>query len=119
MSGAASCNIKIDLSGIERRFGPEQLRAKQEAFAARVEFEMRDYVPEEEGTLKGSALLASDFAAGEIEWDEPYARHVHDLPQSSIRKAKNPNARARWPDAAKGERMEAWVDYANELLREG
>ena len=33
MSKAAACNIKIDLSGIERRFSPEQLKAKQEAFA--------------------------------------------------------------------------------------
>lgn len=90
MSKAAACNIKIDLSGIERRFSPEQLKEKQEAFAARVEFEMRDYVPEDEGDLKKSALLASDFAAGKIEWDPPYAQRVHDLPQSSIRKTKNP-----------------------------
>lgn len=118
MSKAAACNIKIDLSGIERRFGPEQLRAKQEAFAARVEFEIRDYVPEDEGTLKGSALLASDFAAGEIEWDTPYAQRVHDLPQSSIRKTKNPNARSHWPEEAKKERMGAWDDFAHRLMEE-
>lgn len=119
MSKAASCNIKIDLSGIERRFGPEQLRAKQEAFAERVAFEMRDYVPRDEGTLQDSEALASDYAAGRIEWDTPYAQRVHDLPQSSIRKTKNPNARSHWPEAAKGERMQAWEDYAREIMEDG
>lgn len=118
MSKAAACSIKIDLSGIERRFGPEQLKAKQEAFASRVEFEMRDYVPEDEGDLKKSALPASDFAAGEIEWGPPYAQRVHDLPQSSIRKTKNPNARSHWPEEAKKERMSAWDAFAHKLMEE-
>lgn len=119
MSKSASCSVKIDLSGVERRFSPEQLRAKQEAFAMRVAFEMRDYVPEDEGTLKGSEALASDYAAGRIEWDTPYARRVYSLPQSSIRKTKNPNARSRWADEAKQERMESWEDFARSLMEGG
>lgn len=118
MSKAAACNIKVDLSGIERRFSPEQLKAKQEAFAERVAFEMRDYVPRDEGTLQDSEALASDYAAGRIEWDTPYAQRVHDLPQSSIRKVKNPNARAKWPEEAKRERMGSWQDFAEKLMEE-
>ncbi len=118
MSKAASCNIKIDLSGIERRFSPEQMRAKQEAFAERVAFEMRDYVPRDEGTLQDSETLASDYASGHIEWDTPYAQRVHDLPQSSIRKTKNPNARSHWPEEAKKERMGAWNEFAHQLMEE-
>lgn len=118
MSKAAACNIKIDLSGIERRFSPEQLKAKQEAFASRVAFEMRDYVPEDQGTLKGSEPLASDYADGTIEWDTPYAQRVHDLPQSSIHTTKNPNARSHWPEAAKSERMSSWEQFAKSLMEE-
>lgn len=118
MSKTASCNVRIDLSGIERRFSPEQLKAKQEAFAERVAFETRDYVPEDQGTLKGSEPLASDYAEGHIEWDTPYAQRVHDLPQSSIRKTKNPNARSHWPEEAKKERMGAWHDFAEKLMEE-
>ena len=118
MSKAAACNIKIDLSGIERRFSPEQLKAKQEAFAERVAFEMRDYVPRDEGTLQDSEALASDYETGNIEWNTPYAQHVHDLPQSSIRKTKNPNARSHWPEEAKNERMSAWEEFAHRLMEE-
>ncbi|WP_158096155.1 minor capsid protein [Olsenella sp. An188] len=118
MSRAASCSIRIDLSGLQRRFSPERLREKQEAFAERVAFEMRDYVPEDQGTLKGSETLASDYASGSIEWATPYAQHVHDLPQSSIRKTKNPNARSHWPEEAKRERMSAWNAFAHKLLED-
>lgn len=117
MSGA-SCNIRVDLSGIERRLGEARMRERQEAFAQRVAFEMRDYVPEDEGTLRDSEPLASDYAAGQIEWDTPYAQHVHDLPQSSIRRAKNPNARSHWPAEAKRERMGAWEQFARALMEE-
>lgn len=118
MSKAVACNIKIDLSGIERRFSPEQLKAKQEAFAERVAFEMRDYVPRDEGTLQDSEALASDYETGNIEWNTPYAQRVHDLPQSSIRKTKNPNARSHWPEEAKNERMSAWEEFAHRLMEE-
>lgn len=118
MSKAAACDIKIDLSGIERRFSPEQLKAKQEAFAKRVAFEMRDYVPVDEGTLRDSEPLASDYESGSIEWQAPYAQRVHDLPQSSIRKTKNPNARSHWPEEAKQERMSPWEQFARSLMEE-
>ena len=118
MSKEVACSIKIDLSSIERRFSAEQMRAKQEAFAERVAFEMRDYVPRDEGTLQDSEALASDYASGRIEWGTPYAQRVHDLPQGSIRKTKNPNARSHWPEEAKRERMDAWDEYAHRLMEE-
>lgn len=117
MSGAA-CQIKVDLSGIERRFSTAQLEAKQTAFAERVAFEMRDYVPVDEGTLRDSEPLASDYETGSIEWQTPYAQRVHDLPQSSIRKTKNPNARSHWPEEAKRERLGAWQECAERLMEE-
>ncbi|HIS39954.1 MAG TPA: hypothetical protein IAC12_03815 [Candidatus Aphodovivens avistercoris] len=118
MSKAAGCSVKIDLSGMERRFGAERLKANQEAFARRVAFEARDYVPVDEETLRDSEPLASDYAAGRIEWSQPYAQRVHDLPQSSIKKAKNPNARSHWPAEAKRERLGAWEEFARKLMEE-
>ena len=118
MSKTASYRVEIDLSGVERRFSPDRLRAKQEAFAARVAFETRDYVPEDQGTLKGSEPLASNYAEGTIEWQTPYAQRVCGLPQSSIRTTKNPNARSHWPEEAKRERLDAWEQYARRLMEE-
>lgn len=117
----AACKVKIDLSGLALRFSQERLRSKQETFAERVAFEMKDYAPlsdEDHAHMRDTVDMASDFEEGHIEWQTPYAQHVHDLPQSSIGQTVNPKAHSRWPEVAKGERMEAWVDFANELLRE-
>ncbi len=126
--------VDIDLRRLEQRFSPEKLRAKQAAFASRVAFEMRAYVPEDQGHLRGTEPLASDYEEGRITWNAPYARYVHDLPASSISKTaptskpkgtskvsgtskSNPKATSRWPEAAKAERGEAWRRFAEGLLR--
>lgn len=117
----AACRVKIDLSGLALRFSPERLRSKQAAFAERVAFEMKDYAPlsdENHAHMRDTVDMASDFEEGHVEWQTPYAQYVHDLPQSSIRTVVNPNAKSHWPEKAKEERMEAWTDFANELLRE-
>lgn len=113
-----SCRTIVDIGKLERRFSQRALTGKQETFAKRVAFEMRDYVPVDEGILRDSEPLASDYATGTIEWQTPYAQRVHDLPQSSIRTAKNPNARSHWPEEAKRERGPAWEDFARKLMEE-
>ncbi len=113
-----SSKTTVDLGKVMKRFSQKALSGKQEAFAKRVAFEMRDYVPQDEGTLRDSEPLASDYAAGTIEWSTPYAKRVHELPQSSIRKAKNPNARSHWTEEAKKERLDAWEEFARKLMEE-
>lgn len=113
-----SGGVRVDLSQVEKRFSESSLRKKQAEFAKRVAFEMRAYVPEDAGTLRDSEPLSSDYEGGTIEWQTPYARRVHDLPQSSIKTTKNPRARAAWPEAAKGERLESWRSFAAALMKE-
>lgn len=113
-----SADVRVDLSRLQARFSKDELAKKQEKFAKRVAFETRDYVPVDEGTLRGSEELASDYASGEIEWQTPYAQRVYDLPQSSIRTTVNPKAKSAWAAAAKRDRMDAWEDYAHELMEE-
>lgn len=115
MSGAKA-EIRVDLSGLEKRFSEGELKAKQAAFASRVAFETRDYVPLDEGTLRASEPLSSDYEAGEIEWNTPYAERVYDLPQSSIKTVKNPNAHSAWFEAAKADRLGAWEEFAKGLM---
>lgn len=118
-----SVRARVDLSGLERRFSDAALRAKQAAFARRVAFEARDYVPEDQGTLKGSEPLSSDYEAGSIEWQTPYAERVYDLPPSSVRKVSgtgksNPKATSRWAEAAKRDRLGAWRGFAERIMEE-
>ena len=111
-----SARTVVDLSKLERRFSDSARTAMQGAFAKRVAFEMRGFVPLDEGTLRDSEPLASDYEAGLIVWQTPYAERVHDLPQSSISTAKNPNARSHWPEEAKRERAGSWQEFARKLL---
>lgn len=115
MSGAKA-EIRVDLSGLEKRFSEGELKAKQAAFASRVAFETRDYVPRDIGTLQGSEPLSSDYEAGELEWNTPYAERVYDLPQSSIKTTINPNAHSHWFEAAKADRLGAWEEFAKGLM---
>lgn len=114
MSGA---KVRVDLSAVERALGAPALRAKQEAFAKRVAFEMRAYVPVDEGTLRDSEGVSSDYANGTIVWNTPYAQRVHDLPQESIRTTKNAKAHSRWPEVAASERQKAWEEFAKGLFK--
>lgn len=113
---SSGVDVRVDLSGLEARLGEAAMREKQAAFASRVAFETRDYVPVETGTLQGSEPVSSDYEAGTVEWNTPYAGYVEAMPESSIRKTVNPSARAHWPQAAKSERLGAWQDFARKLL---
>lgn len=111
-----SARVVVDLGGLERRFSESARSGMQAAFARRVAFDMRGYVPLDEGTLRDSEPLASDYETGTIEWQTPYAQHVHDLPQTSINTTKNPNARSHWPEEAEMERGDSWQEFARKLV---
>jgi hypothetical protein len=57
------------------------------------------FCPVDEGTLQRSALTASRFGSGEVQWDIPYAHAQYwGLPNKS--KDINPNARMKWFEEA-------------------
>jgi hypothetical protein len=110
-------HIKIDLSGIKKKFSDGQLRDKQAVFAQRVGFDMNKRCPVDEGTLRDSMPVSSDFENGQIVWNTPYAKHV--LNADSVRTVKNPNACSQWPEAVKAERLSEWRQMAANLLAGG
>ena len=106
--------MSIDLSGIEKRFSDQQLRAKQAVFAQRVGFDMNKHCPEDSGALKGSMDANSNYESGQIVWNTPYAKDV--LNADSVRTVKNPHATPNWPETAKQTRLDDWRVMANALL---
>ena len=70
-------STKVDLSKLDRRFGPTARAGAQESFARRAELLMRKYVPYREGPLRDSAKVASRFRTGRIVYDTPYARRQY------------------------------------------
>lgn len=114
---ASKPSIDIDLSGIEKRFSPEELRKKQAAFAHRVGFDMNKHCPVDEGTLRDSMPVSSDFENGQLVWDTPYAKRMMNA--DTVRTVKNPDARPQWPEYTKSERLGEWRKFAANLLGDG
>lgn len=111
---ASKPSIEIDLSGIEKKFSPEELKKKQAAFAHRVGFDMNKHCPYDEGTLHDSMPESSDFENGQVVWDTPYAKRVMNA--DTVMTVKNPEARPQWPEYTKSERLGEWRKFAANLL---
>lgn len=111
---SAEVNVTVDLSGVEAKLSESAIRAKQAVFAQRVGFDMNEHCPEDEGQLKGSMEASSNFEAGEIVWNTPYAHRVLNL--DHVRTVKNKNACPHWPEKTKEEKMEDWRKFAAQLI---
>ncbi len=107
-------NISIDIAALEKRFSSSALKANQAAFAQRVAFDMRKHVPVDEGTLRDSEPISSDYENGQIIWNTPYAQHV--LNADSVRTIKNPRATPQWPEVTKAEKLSEWRKLAANLV---
>ena len=114
---ASKPSIDIDLSGIEKKFSPEELKKKQAAFAHRVGFDMNKHCPYDEGTLHDSMPESSDFENGQVVWDTPYAKRVMNA--DTVMTVKNSEARPQWPEYTKSERLGEWRKFAANLLGDG
>lgn len=114
MASKSGCNVTIDLSGIEAKFSEDALKAKQAVFAQRVGTDMNKHCPVDEGTLRDSMPVSSNFEAGEIVWNTPYAQKV--LNADSVRRIKNPEATPNWPEVTKSERLDDWKEFAAQLI---
>ncbi len=107
-------NVTVDLSKIEKRYSKDSLKAKQAAFAQRVAFDMREHVPVDEGTLRDSEPLSSDYASGKIIWNTPYAKDRYNA--DSVRTVKNAKASPHWAEVTKAEKLDSWKKMAAGLL---
>lgn len=96
-------DVVIDLSGLEEKFSKKELDESQELFSEEVAFRMRKRIPVDERTLRDSEPLASDYKAGKIVYDTPYAKKVYNA--DSVRTVKNPNAVPQWAEVTKQEEI--------------
>lgn len=106
--------IDVDISDIEKKFSEEALKKKQAAFAQRVAFDMRKHVPVDEGTLRDSEPINSDYQNGQIIWNTPYAQYVMNA--DSVRTTKNKDAVPNWPEYTKSEKLKSWKEFAAQIM---
>ena len=68
------------------------------------------YARMDTGTMIDSSQTASDFKAGKLVWDTPYAKKVYYTGTPS--KDRNPNASLMWAHKAKNTKNKDWQKLA-------
>ena len=76
------------------------------------------FVPVKTGTLQKSGIINTRIGSGEVIWSTPYARRLYYEYHKPAYQA-NPNACAKWFEAAKARWLEKWVRIVNEYIKRG
>ena len=75
-----SIAVDVVTAGIDLMAKPEACRRRQVLYARRAAFLMRRYVPLRESILRSSEPVNSDYAAGILTWNTPYAARQYYEP---------------------------------------
>ena len=103
-----SAEIKADLEATTR-----QVQAPLDALILQ---DSNFFCPIKTGTLQKSAIINSRIGSGELVWRTPYARRLYYEYEKPSHQA-NPNACAKWFEAAKARWLEKWVRFVNERIK--
>lgn len=69
------------------------------------------------GTLQKSAIINTVLGSGLIQWKTPYARAQYYGVNFDHSKSANPNACAKWFEAAKARKMEQWRKLVDDTIK--
>ena len=73
------------------------------------------FIPMDTGVLKASGRIENQNK--QVSWNTPYAHRVYNLAESSIKTQKNPNAKPKWFEWAKGVNLKNWIDIVQKTIR--
>ncbi|QER68390.1 capsid protein [Paucilactobacillus nenjiangensis] len=98
--------VKVDLSGVNRKFSQAQLNRGRQMVANQALADMNKFVPLQSGRLRGSGHV--EGAGTKIIWDSRYAhRQFIGL---GITNYTTPGTGPHWDTKAKGMFMNSWVN---------
>lgn len=75
------------------------------------------YCPLKEGTLQKSAIINTVIGSGLVKWRTPYAHSQYHRLDFDHSQQKNPNACAKWFEAAKARKMEQWRKLVDDTIK--
>jgi hypothetical protein len=75
------------------------------------------YCPLKTGTLQKSGIINTVIGSGAIVWKTPYARRQYYGVNFDRSQDPNPNACAKWFEAAKARKMEQWEKLVNDTVK--
>ena len=107
--GGITFSVSADFDGAaaSARIGAAVRRA-QAKLDAQVVADSNFYCPLKTGTLQRSATIGSVIGSGTVRWVTPYARRQYYGVGFDRSKDPNPNATAKWFEAAKARKQEQW-----------
>ena len=75
------------------------------------------YCPLKTGTLQKSGIINTVLGSGLVVWKTPYARAQYYGVNFDRSKDPNPNACAKWFEAAKARKMEQWRKLVDDTIK--
>lgn len=69
------------------------------------------------GTLQKSAIINTVLGSGLVQWKTPYARAQYYGVNFDHSKSANPNACAKWFEAAKARKLKDWEKLVNDTIK--
>lgn len=75
------------------------------------------FIPHITGTLEDSAVINTVIGSGLVKWKTDYARRQYYGIDFDHSKQSNPNARSKWFEAAKAQKIEQWRKLVNDEIQ--
>ena len=107
-------NVTFDMDDIgQTKRIEDRVHKAQLALDQQIAKDSNYYAPEDKGDLKDSVYASASEGKGELIWDKEYAMRLYHGVNFNFSKDRNPNARAKWFEAAKSTRLKAWEKTVN------
>ena len=106
----------FDSAAAKRKFSGAIHKAQMK-LDAQVLADSNYYVPLKSEVLQKSAIKKTVLGSGEVKWVTPYARAQYYGVDFDHSKQFNPNACARWFEAAKARKMEQWRKLVDDTIK--
>ena len=95
----------------------QKIEAVQPSLNSMVLQDSNYFCPLETSILQKSAIINSTMGSGLVIWQASYARAQYYGEHFDHSKQRNPNACAKWFEAAKARWYSKWVRFVNEMLK--
>lgn len=116
MSDGVSFRVKFDVSAAKGRI-LDAVHAAQMKLDQQVITDSNYFCPLKTGTLQKSAEINTVIGSGLVVWKTPYARAQYYGVKFDRSKDPNPNACAKWFEAAKSRKEKDWVNLVDDTIK--
>lgn len=108
--------VIFDSAAAKRKFSGAIHKA-QIKLDAQVLADSNYYCPLKTGTLQKSGIINTVLGSGLVVWKTPYARGQYYGVNFDRSKGPNPNACAKWFEAAKARKEKQWEKLVNDTVK--